>query len=171
MSAKSSGPAGVPMRRVVRSSFTRTERSLLAHDCEAIRDAEHHGFDAGVFRDEVVELAQCLRVGVLFRFVGYRAAPQYIVDDHQSAWAKPLQDFLVVDCVARFVGIDESAVEGVRGGQRLQRLGRGGQLEGYLVRDAGTFPASASDAGPFFIYVAAQEFAFGGLSADVALSA
>src|ERR1700735_3206140 len=124
-------------------------RLFLAHDGETVGDGEHHGLDARVLRDEVVELAQRLRVGVLDRFVHDSTAPQHVVEGDQYARAHTLQNFLVVSRVVRLVSVDESEVECVRCGQRLQRLGGGRQLEGYLVRDAGPFPIAAPEAGPF----------------------
>jgi len=56
-------------------SLARKKRLLFADDCEAVGYADHHGFDASVLCDEVVELAERLGVGVLFRFVDDCAVP------------------------------------------------------------------------------------------------
>src|SRR5271156_3330502 len=137
-------------------------RLLLTHDGETVGDGEHHGLDPRVVRDEVVDLAQRLRVGVLSRFVDDSPAPQHVVEQDESAGTHPLQNFLVVSRVVRLVSVDECEVEGVRCGQRLQRLGGGGPLERYFVRDAGALPIAAPEAGPFFVDVAAQQLTVGG---------
>ena len=53
---------------------------LLADDSQAVGDAEHHGLDAGVLRDEVVELAKRLGVRVGRGLVDDPAVPQDVVD-------------------------------------------------------------------------------------------
>jgi hypothetical protein len=57
--------------RVVLSWFT--TRAVTSR--QAVGYAEHHCLDPCVFRDEVVQLAQRLRVCVLFRLVDDRAVP------------------------------------------------------------------------------------------------
>src|SRR5208282_2461371 len=74
----------------VHAGYGRLARLLLANDGKAVADAEHHGLDARVFRDEIVEGAKSQRVRVLYRFIDDCAFPQHVVDQDESVRTQPL---------------------------------------------------------------------------------
>ena len=103
---------------------------------------------------------------VVLRRVGYRPAPQPIIDGNQAARPQERQAALVIVAVVDFVRVDKGEIE-TAGRSPLAQEGVQGfhsrtQTQVDLVGDAGLGPVAEANGGENFADIAGDDAAVGG---------